>query len=61
MDTRDWIIVGSMVAIQIAGTVFVFKFPTDMNFATWGTVCSVLTSAYHYLVIKDSKAPDAAS
>jgi hypothetical protein len=59
MDTRDWIVIGLMAGIQIAATVFVFKHPEAMNFATWATVVGGLTSAYHWMVIRDSKQADA--
>jgi heme/copper-type cytochrome/quinol oxidase subunit 4 len=60
MDIRDWIVIGLMAAIQIAATVFVFLHPDAVNFATWATVCGTLTTAYHWLVIRDSKQADAA-
>ncbi len=59
MDLRDWAIMGLVAAIQIGGTSYLFGHPTDMNFATWAALCSTLTAAYHWMVIKDSKAPDA--
>ena len=59
MDTRDWIVIGLMGLIQGAATVFVFKHPDAMNFATWATVCGTLVTAYHWIVVKDSKQADA--
>jgi hypothetical protein len=59
MDVRDWVVIGLMAGIQVSATVFLFKFPTAMNFGTWATVCGGLVSAYHWLVIRDSKEKDA--
>jgi hypothetical protein len=59
MDTRDWVVIGLMAGIQAAATVFVFKHPDSVNFATWATVCGTLTGAYHWMVIRDSKEKDA--
>ena len=59
MDTRDWIVIALMAAIQFAATVFLFRHPDTINFATWATVVGGLTTAYHWLVIRDSKEKDA--
>lgn len=59
MDTRDWVVIGLMATIQLAATVFLFKKPDPVNFATWATVCGTLTGAYHWMVIRDSKQADA--
>ena len=40
-------------------TVFLFKYPLAVNFATWGTVVVALGTIYHALVIRDDKRPDA--
>jgi hypothetical protein len=59
VDVRDWVVVGLMAGIQIAGTVFIFKHPDPINFATWAGVCGTLTAAYHWMVIRDAKEKDA--
>lgn len=59
MDTRDWIVIALMAAIQVAATVFLFEHTDAINFATWATVVGGLTTAYHWLVIRDSKEKDA--
>jgi O-antigen/teichoic acid export membrane protein len=59
MDTRDWIIVISTAGIQLAATVFLFKHPDPVNFATWAAVCGTLAGVYHLLVVRDSKEKDA--
>lgn len=59
MDARDWAVIGLMAAIQLAATVFIFKHPEAINFATWATVVGGLISAYHWMVIRDSKEKDA--
>ena len=58
MDARDWVVIGLMAAIEIAATAFLFYRPDSVNFATWATVCGTLITAYHWIVIRDSKTPD---
>jgi O-antigen/teichoic acid export membrane protein len=60
MEVRDWIVIALMASIQLAATVFVFVHPDSMNFATWATVVGGLVTAYHWIVIRDSKQADAA-
>lgn len=43
----------------VAATVFLFKHPDPMNFATWGTFSGAVICAYKWLDFKDSKVPDA--
>jgi hypothetical protein len=59
MDARDWIVIVSMLAIQVAATIFLFRHTDAVNFATWAGVCGTLTGVYHLLVIRDSKQADA--
>jgi uncharacterized membrane protein len=59
MDVRDWVVIGLMAAIQVAATVFIFMHPDAVNFATWATIVGGLTTAYHWMVIQDSKEKDA--
>ena len=58
MDVRDWIIVGFVGQIQVSATIFLFKHYDPVNFATWATICSTLTAAYHYICYRDQKVPD---
>ncbi len=59
MDVRDWFLVVLHAVIWVAGTVFIFKHPSEVNFGVWGTLAATMTGAYHYLVIRDSKQADA--
>jgi hypothetical protein len=59
MDIRDWFILFHLNAAGIAATVFVFKHPEPMNFATLATLLGTLVSCYHWFVLKDSKQADA--
>jgi hypothetical protein len=59
MDTRDWVVIGLMGVIQLAGTIYLFVDRSPVNFVTWGTLCGTLISAYHWMVIRDSKQADA--
>jgi hypothetical protein len=59
MDLRDWFIILLHAGMWTAGTVFIFKHPSEVNFATWGTLGATMTGAYHWMVIRDSKQKDA--
>lgn len=58
-DFVDWFVRVLLVAAWSTGTVYLFKHPSDMNFATWGTVSTAMVSAYHWLTVRDQKIPDA--
>ena len=59
MELKDWFVVILVAAVWIAATIFVFLHPDSVNFATWATVTSVMTGFYHYMMVRDSKVPDA--
>ena len=59
MEVRDWIVIGLMANIQASATVFIFLHFDSVNFATWGAVTGTLTGAYHWIVTRDQKTPDA--
>jgi hypothetical protein len=42
----------------VASTVYLFRHPSDMNFATWATLCGTMTGFYHYMTQRDDKTPD---
>ena len=52
-------IIGLMANVQIVASVFVFKHPDVVNFATWATVAGTLTGFYHYVIFRDQKETDA--
>jgi hypothetical protein len=59
MDVRDWLVVLLVAVTWIAATAFLFTHPDVANFATWAAVISTVTGLYHFLVVRDSKIPDA--
>ena len=59
MDIRDWVVVALIAGIEVSATVFLFCYPTGINFGTWAGITGTLTSAYHYIVLRDQKIPDA--
>lgn len=59
MDTRDWFVMLLVAGAWIAGTVFLFLHASAPVFATWGSICATMTGFYHWIVIRDSKVPDA--
>ena len=59
VDHTDLIVFLMVSLAWIAGTVFLFMHPSDMNFATWATFSATITAVYHWIIFKDSKIPDA--
>jgi hypothetical protein len=43
----------------LAATIFLFMYPSSVNFATWGSFEAVLFGAYHWLCVSDDKRMDA--
>ncbi len=41
-----------------AGTVYLFREHSAVNFAAWCGLCATMTAAYHFLNVRDSKEPD---
>jgi len=37
----------------IFSSVYLWRHPSDGNFATWAAVCGTMTAAYHWLNIHD--------
>lgn len=59
MAARDWFVVLLMGAIWIASTAFIFLHPDTANFGIWAGITGTMASAYHWMVIRDQKVPDA--
>lgn len=50
---------GLVTSMWIAGTIFLFKYPQAVNFATWSGLVVTITGVFHWLTIRDAKLPDA--
>lgn len=50
---------GLVTVMWCAGTVFLFKHPEIMNFATWAGLGATMTGVFHWLTVRDAKQPDA--
>lgn len=57
-DLRDWLVMGLVTIAWVAATVFLFKYHTEMDFATWATFSATITGVYHFLCVHDDKVPD---
>lgn len=57
-DLRDRLVMGLVSGAWVASTVYLFKFHTDLNFATWATFSGTVTCVYHWLCVHDDKIPD---
>ena len=58
-DFRDIFVLLMVSAGWSAATVFLFMYPSSVNFATWAGFEATLYGAYHWLCIKDDKRVDA--
>ena len=58
-DYRDYFVLGAVSVSGVAATVFLFMYPSSVNFATWAGFEATLYGAYHWLCIKDDKRVDA--
>lgn len=59
MEVRDWFVLGCISFVGLAATLFLFKYPSATNFATFAGLQVTLMGAYHWMVIRDSKQKDA--
>lgn len=59
VDLRDWFVMGVVTFAWFAGTAYVFIHPDDVNFVTWAGLTATMGGVYHWLVLQDSKRPDA--
>jgi hypothetical protein len=58
-DLRDWFV---MILIMLgfgAGTVWIFRYPSDAAFMAWCGLVGTVGGIYHWLNVRDSKVPDA--
>ncbi len=59
IDIRDAFVIAFLTALMCAATFYLFRHPSDVNFATWGTILGTGLGGYHWMVFLDSKRPDA--
>lgn len=57
-DWRDVAVLVIFTAGFAAATTYLFKHPSDMNFATFAALFGTLSAAYHWIITYDSKHPD---
>jgi len=58
-DWRDYMTYVFTGAILTIASVYVWHHPSDINFATWATVCGTLSCILKWLDITDDKQRDA--
>ena len=58
-DYRDYFVLGAVSVSGVAATVFLFMYPSSVNFATWAGFEATLYGAYHWLCVSDDKRMDA--
>ncbi len=58
-DYRDYFVLAVVTAGWLAATVFLFRYPSSVNFATWAGLVATVGGIYHYLCVSDDKRMDA--
>lgn len=58
LDCGDWIVVGFLFAFAITGAVYIFRYPSDMNFMAWIGVLGVAGGIFHWIRVRDQKIED---
>ena len=59
LELRDWLVMGFVTAGWLVSTAFLWVHPSEANFGVWAGLAGTMTGAYHWLVLLDSKRPDA--
>ena len=59
LDVGDWVVIAFLFAFAITGAVYVFRHPSEINFAAWIGTLSVSGGVFHWLRVRDSKQVDA--
>lgn len=59
LDCGDWIVVIFLFAFAATGAVYMFKHPSDVNFAAWLGILGVAGGVFHWIRVKDQKVADA--
>ena len=58
-DYRDFFILGVVCVIMLEATVFLFLYPSSVNFATWSGLVATVGGVFHWLCVSDDKRVDA--
>jgi hypothetical protein len=59
LDAGDWVVITFIFGFAIAGAVYVFRHPSEVNFGAWIGTLSVSGGIFHWLRVRDSKQADA--
>jgi hypothetical protein len=59
VEVRDWFVMAVLTVTMLASGVYLFKHPSDTNFGAWLVFIGSMGGIYHWLVLIDSKRPDA--
>lgn len=58
-DYRDYFVLGAVTCSGALACLFLFLYPSSVNFATWSGFEATLYGAYHWLCVSDDKRVDA--
>jgi hypothetical protein len=57
-DLDDWFVAALVTSAWLFSAVFLWRHPTDLNFATFATLSATMIGAYHWISFKDDTTPD---
>jgi hypothetical protein len=57
-DWRDYAVYALVVALGVFGSVYLWKHPSEVSFATWATVCGGIVAAMRWFDLRDDKEAD---
>ena len=58
-DYRDYFVLGAVTISGALACLFLFMYPSSVNFATWAGFEATLYGAFHWLCVSDDKRVDA--
>jgi len=59
MEIRDWLVIVVITAMVAVASLYLFRHPSDANYAMYLGSVTAIGSVYHWLVYLDCKRPDA--
>lgn len=59
LDCGDRIVIAFLTTFAALGATYLFRHPSDMNFATWMGLATIANGIFHGLRVHDQKQADA--
>lgn len=58
-DYRDYFVLAAVTGSGVLACLFLFMYPSSVNFATWAGFEATLYGAFHWICVSDDKRVDA--